>query len=109
MPVEITFELKVKVLTLRSKGYSYNKIVKKLCEEGDTISKSSVIRTIVRGKDEAIGYPRPAKKLGTQSQPTVRMKALVRKVSKAIPSPNPPLTDSFPVDFKHPRAVLARF
>ena len=90
MPAEVTFELKLKVLTLRSKGYSYNKIVKKLCEEGDTISKNSVIRVIARDKDKAIGYPRPPKKLGTQNQPTVRTKAFVRKVSKAIQSPNPP-------------------
>src|SRR5208283_3801815 len=103
MPAEITFELKVKVLTLRSKGYSYNKIVKKLCEEGDTISMSSVIRIIARDKDKVIGYTWPPKSSGPRTSQLCVRKHSSEKSRKQSNLQISPLMNSFPVDFKHPR------
>src|SRR5208282_3499846 len=87
-------------------NYSYAKIVEKLSAQGNVVSQRTVRRVIARGKEEANGEVRLPKKLGPQCLPTARTKALIRKVSKAIKSPNPPSQVELARRFKTSRGTI---
>lgn len=106
MPAEISLELKGRILTLKLEGYSYAKIVEKLSAQGNVVSKRTVRRVIARDKEEANGEGRLPKKLGPQCLLAARTKALVRKVSKAIKSPNPPSQVELARRFKTSRGTI---
>ena len=89
MPAKISSELRAAVLAHHQNGLSSRKIVEKVKEAGYRISKSSVNRTIKEKYWEDEGEAKPAKRLGTQNQPSMRTKQLIEDVKYLIDRPNP--------------------
>ena len=103
---EISFELKGFILGLKLEGNSIRKIVEKLSDVGKPASKNTVCKVIARNEDERNGVIPLPRKLATQNLPSVRIQALIKKVAKAIHSPNPQSKDRWLRNSRLPLPLL---
>ena len=82
--------------------------MEKLSDVGKPVSKNTACKVIVRNEGKRNGLIPPSRKLATQNLPSVRTQALIKKVAKAIHSPNPQSQRQMAKKFKTSTTTINR-
>ena len=89
MPAETLFEVKNLVVALRAQHLTYPEIVESLSVQGIKLSKSTVKKYCTEEEKKKKGWIKLARRISQQNLPSVRTKAVIRKVKKVILKQNP--------------------
>ncbi|OQV11545.1 hypothetical protein BV898_14122 [Hypsibius exemplaris] len=87
---KISSEIRGRILELYRFLPSTRKIQKNLAEKGISVSYGTILRVIKSEEEEDIPLKKEVKNVNKRKLPFIRSDNLIKKIAKAIDTPNPP-------------------